>query len=299
MRRYALIEAGGSKFICAVADDRRMVVATRRVPTSKPEYTLAAARQFFHEHAGSFAAGGIASFGPIDLDPSSPTYAQLRKTPKPGWSGVDVRIALPEGLPAIGIDTDVNAACLAEAKWGAGVGRRTVAYATIGTGIGVGVVHDGVPIRGASHAEMGHIPVARDRTEDSFVGRCPYHGDCLEGVACGPAIQDRWGSALDQLPRDHFAHELEASYVAQLCVSLIYSFAPDIIILGGGVMSMPGLIEKTRAHTLRLLGNYWTPALNHGDLRNYIVQPALDDSGLWGALILAQSTARAIRTRPG
>jgi len=296
MRRYALVEAGGSKFMCGVADEGRRLIAVRRLPTADPPSTLAAVREFFGEHtlpAEPFAAGGVASFGPIDLDASSPTYGQLRKTPKQGWSGANVRSVLESITSVIGLDSDVNAASLAEAAWGAGVGRGTVAYATIGTGIGVGVVHDGRPIRGAAHSEIGHIPVSRVRGDDWFEGLCPYHGDCLEGLACGPAIHDRWGAALDALPLDHFAHNLQASYIAQLCVSVIYSFAPDVIILGGGVMQMPGLIEKTRARVLQLLGGYWTPAIKHGDLRDYIVSPGLDHSGLWGALTLALAAERA------
>lgn len=296
MRRYALVEAGGSKFMCGVADERRRLIAVRRLPTTDPPSTLAAVRAFFDEHAVSaepFAAGGVASFGPIDLDASSPTYGQLRNTPKPGWSGANVRSVLASVTSVIGLDSDVNAACLAEASWGAGIGRGTVAYATIGTGIGVGVVQDGRPMRGAAHSEIGHIPVSRDWADDWFEGLCPYHGDCLEGLACGPAIHDRWGTALDALPPYHVAHNLQASYIAQLCVSVIYSFAPDVIILGGGVMQTPRLIEKTRARVLQLLGGYWTPAIKHGDLRDYIVSPGLDHSGLWGALALALAAERA------
>lgn len=301
MHRYALVEAGGSKFMCGVADDRHELVAVRRIETVDPASTLAAVREFFAEHsvpAQPFTAAGVASFGPIDLDASSPTYGQLRKTPKPGWSGVDVRSAVTSVASVIGLDTDVNAACLAESFWGAGVGRATVAYATIGTGIGVGVVHDRAPIRGASHSEIGHIPVTRVRNDECFEGVCPYHGDCLEGLASGPAMRHRWGVALDAVPPNHHAHELEANYIAQLCVSVIYSFAPQIIILGGGVMQTPGLIERTRVSTLRLLGDYWTPAIGRGDLRDYIVSPALEHSGLWGALALARAAGRTTDLTP-
>jgi fructokinase len=141
--------------------------------------------------------------------------------------------------------------------------------------------------------------VSRVPADDRFEGLCPYHGDCLEGLACGPAIHDRWGAALDALPPDHFAHTLQASYIAQLCVSVIYSFAPDMIILGGGVMQTPGLIEKTRARVLQLLGGYWTPAIKHGDLQDYIVSPGLDHSGLWGALTLALAAERELSSSVG
>jgi fructokinase len=295
MRRYALVEAGGTKFMCAVADDRLDFVAARRIETIDPASTVAAVREFFDEHATPnepFTAGGVASFGPIDLETSSPTYGHLRKTPKPGWTGVDVRSTVISVTSVVGLDTDVNAACLAEATWGAGMRHATVAYATIGTGIGVGVVHAGTPIRGVAHSEIGHIPLARVRSDEWFEGVCPYHGDCLEGLACGPAIRDRWGVDLNVLPPNHFAHELEASYLAQLCVSVIYSFAPEIIVLGGGVMQTPGLIERTRACTRARLGDYWTPAIERGDLSDYIVPPALEHSGLRGALALALAAER-------
>jgi fructokinase len=289
MKVYALVEAGGTKFVCAVADEQNQLIATERIETQDPLPTLSAAREFFANLASdghSFAAGGIASFGPIDLDAASPTYGQIRRTPKPGWSGIDIRAALPSITP-IGLDTDVNAAGLAEALWGAGVGHATVAYATIGTGIGVGIVRDGVVLAGATHSEIGHIPVKRDRIADPFEGCCPYHGDCLEGLACGPAIKKRWGLDLLLLPPHHPAFDIQANYIAQLCVSLIYSFAPHVIILGGGVMQTPGLLSKIRHYTVRLLGNYWTAASHQGDLRNYLVPPALDNSGLRGALALA------------
>jgi fructokinase len=301
MRRYALVEAGGTKFMCAVADEQLALIGVRRIETADPATTLAAVREFFDEHAMSgepFTAGGVASFGPIDLEASSPTYGHLRKTPKPGWNGVDVRSAVTSVTSVVGLDTDVNAACLAEATWGAGMRYATVAYATIGTGIGVGVVHAGTPIRGAVHSEIGHIPVARVRIDEWYPGVCPYHGACLEGLACGPAIRDRWGADLDVFPPNHVAHQLEANYIAQLCVSLIYSFAPEIIVLGGGVMQTPGLFERTRACTVAGLGGYCTPALERGDLSEYIVPPALEYSGLRGALALALAAERSASLLP-
>jgi len=161
MRRYALVEAGGTKFMCAIADEWLKLVAVRRIETIDPASTLAAVREFFDEHAtpnAPFTAGGVASFGPIDLEASSPTYGHLRKTPKPGWSGVDVRSAVTSVTSVVGLDTDVSGACLAEATWGAGMRHTTVTYATIGTGIGVGAVHAGTPIRGAAHCEIGQHP---------------------------------------------------------------------------------------------------------------------------------------------
>lgn len=301
MRRYALVEAGGSKFMCGVADDWRNLVSIRKIlTTDDPARTLAEVRAYFESQADPahpFVAGGLASFGPIDLDADSPTYGVLRRTPKPGWDGVNVRTALGDVAPIIGLDTDVNAACLAESLWGAGSGRRTVAYATVGTGIGAGIVRDGVALQGSAHYEIGHIPIGRERAIDSFEGCCPYHGGCLEGLASGSAIRQRWGVSLDGLPADHVAYDLEATYLAQMCASLIYSFAPDVIVLGGGVMKVSGLLQKTRERTLRILGNYWTTAAGQGDLSGYIVAPELEFSGLWGALALAIAAERAVSVR--
>jgi fructokinase len=291
-RLIGAIEAGGTKFVLALAREDGTVVAETRIATRTPAECFPDMVAFFEQAAaahGSVSAFGVGSFGPIDVNPASPTYGTFTTTPKPGWSGASYRDALGRfGVPII-VDTDVNGAALGEWERGAGRGCRTLAYTTVGTGIGSGVLRDGQSLMGFSHFESGHIPVPHDRARDPYDGFCPYHGDCLEGLAAGPAIERRWGSSLSKLasPADKIA--LIADYVSQLAVSLILLHMPDRLVLGGGVMKTPGLIAALRKATeARLAGYIQAPQLDPG-LEHYIVPPGLgDEAGITGAIALGR-----------
>jgi len=289
------IEAGGTKVVCAVGTGPDDLRAEARVPTTTHAETLARVIAFFAEQAARapLAALGVASFGPVDLDPRSPTFGFITTTPKPGWAGVDLlgplRRAL--GLP-LAFDTDVNAAALAEHGWGAGRGLETLVYVTVGTGIGGGAVVDGRPLHGLVHPEMGHVRVPHDRARDPFAGVCPAHGNCWEGLATAPAIAARWGAAPETLPDDHPAWPLEAHYLALGLANLVLTLSPERIVLGGGVMARTHLYPLVRAGIGELLAGYLaSPALGEG-LERYVVPPALGErAGVLGALRLAQRAA--------
>ena len=291
-RLIGAIEAGGTKFVAALAREDGTVLAQTRIPTQTPAECFPALAEFFRTAAvahGPIAAFGVASFGPIDIDPASPSYGTFTTTPKPGWSGARFHDVLGTfGVPII-VDTDVNGAALGEWAQGAGQGCTTLAYTTIGTGIGSGVVRDGAPIVGFSHYESGHIPIPHDLVADPFSGSCPFHGDCLEGLASGPAIEARWGSSLSRLGSQADKIELIAGYIAQLAVSLVLLHMPDRLIFGGGVMKTPGLIEALRRATEVKLGGYIkAPQLDPG-LERYIVAPTLgDEAGITGAIALGK-----------
>ena len=287
------VEAGGTKFVLAVARMDGTIVDRARMDTRTPVETFPEMAAFFARHA-PLAGIGIASFGPIDIDPASPAYGTFTTTPKPGWSGArfhDVLAAL--GAPIL-VDTDVNGAALGEWLAGAGLGCETLAYTTVGTGIGTGVLHGGVARGGISHLEAGHVRLPRDPARDPFGGRCPFHGDCLEGLASGPAIIDRWGASLDEVAaREPDAVPLIASYLADFAVTLVLTHMPDRLIFGGGVMKAPGLLDNLRLQAeARLAGYVQHPRLDPGLVR-YIVAPGLgDDAGITGAIELARRASR-------
>lgn len=292
-RLYGCVEAGGTKFVCSLGDAQGLVGDRARIPTTTPGETLAAVRDFFaaaaHRH-GPVAAYGIGSFGPVDRDRHSPGWGRILQTPKPGWSGAELVAAITGGAAVpTGFDTDVAAAAMAEAVMGGIDG--IVVYVTVGTGIGGGVVVNGVPLDGERHAEMGHFRVPRHPADLGFAGRCPYHGDCLEGIASGPAIIDRWGRSLSELPQDHAGHDIVAQALAHLSITLIATLSPRRIALGGGVMHTPGLIDRVRREARRLNKGYLLP----DDAIDAVVAPsALDgDAGLLGALMLARRAAEA------
>jgi fructokinase len=283
------VEGGGTKFVCAVGTGPGDVRARARIPTTAPEETLARVVEFFRAHPEPVAAVGIGSFGPLDLRPESSTYGFVTSTPKHGWRQADLRgtLARALGVP-VAIDTDVNAAAVGEQRWGAARDVRTALYVTVGTGIGGGVVIDGRPLHGLVHPEIGHVPVARDRAADAFAGVCPYHGDCLEGLASGPAIEARWGVPADRLAPDHPAWALEAEYLARALATCVYALSPERILLGGGVMEQAQLFPLVRARLREALNGYVdSPALREG-LDAYVVPPALGaDAGVLGAMALA------------
>ena len=279
------IEAGGTKFVLAVGHSPTEIIERHEIPTCDPATTLAQATEWF-EAQGKISALGIASFGPVDLDRSSPRWGHITNTPKSGWANCDLAGYFAEhfGVP-IGFDTDVNGAALAEYQHGAGKGASSLAYITVGTGIGGGLVLDGKAVHGAAHPEMGHIFPRRHVDDRDFEGVCPHHGDCLEGLASGPAIKARWGASLSELPTDHSAHEIIAYYLAQLAQSLIAMTAVEIIVLGGGVMKTDGLLERVNQWASELGAAYFP-----GGSRHEIVAPGLGhNAGLAGALLLASS----------
>lgn len=296
---FAAIEAGGTKFLCAVASADGRVLAQQRIATVAPDETFAAVASFYdrqREIHGPVAVAGVASFGPLDLDHASPGHGRLTTTPKPGWSGIDMRgrVAGIVRAPVV-IDTDVNCAGLAEARYGAGQGLDRLCYVTVGTGIGVGVIEHGRPMGGVGHAEAGHIRVA-PAAGDDFAGTCPFHGDCLEGLACGPAIAARWGRAAEELGEDHPAWGMQAHYLAALCVNVTYLLRPERIILGGGVMAHPALHDAVRARFATLIAGYALDRCS-ADPASFICPPAAQEpsAGLLGAIALARDFVTDLR----
>lgn len=287
------IEAGGTKFVCAVGTGPDDIRAEVRFPTTTPEETIGRAVAFFQEQwkrHGRPAAIGIGAFGPIDPNPVSPTFGHITSTPKPGWANTDLAGRLTAALRVpLGFDTDVNVAALGEWRWGRGRGLSNLVYLTIGTGIGGGILIDGRPVHGLIHPEMGHILVRHDFAVDPYVGRCPYHGDCLEGLASGPAIGERWGRPADELSPEHPAWELEADYLAQALHAYICTLSPERIILGGGVMEQAHLFPLVRRLVRESLNGYvQSPVILRED-DNYIVPPGLGNrAGIVGAFVLAQ-----------
>lgn len=277
------IEAGGTKFVLAVGHSPTEIIARREIPTRDPATTLDEAGAWFEEQ-GAISALGIGSFGPVELDRSSANWGYITNTPKPGWANCDLAGFFAErlGVP-IGFDTDVNGAALAEYEYGAGKNAASLAYITVGTGIGGGLVLDGNAVHGAAHPEMGHIFPRRHTVDRDFEGICPHHRDCLEGLACGPAIKARWGASLSELPANHAAHEIIAYYLAQLAHSLIAMTAVEIIVFGGGVMKTDGLLARVHQGASEIGAAYFPGGSEHK-----IVSPGLgQNAGLSGALLLA------------
>lgn len=287
MANIGAIEAGGTKFVLAVAGEDGTILDRTRIDTGPPAITLAQMTRWFDgaiERHGPIGAFGIGSFGPLDMDRASPGWGRFTTTPKPGWSGTSWPEALGRFGAPLAIDTDVNAAALGEWLAGAGRGARTLAYTTVGTGIGSGVLAGGRALGGAAHYEAGHIAVPRAPGDD-WPGVCPYHGGCLEGLASGPAVLARWGHDLSQGSAAEVAQV--AQYLGHLAASLVLLHMPERMIFGGGVMKSAGLIEALREATRRELGGYI--AAWDRDLTEMIVPPALgDDAGITGAIELGR-----------
>lgn len=288
MTVWGAIELGGTKGLAAVAAGPEDLTQATRVSTTNPETTF---RQLLEVIEGSDLAGvGIASFGPLDLDPMSPSYGQITATPKPGWSWTDLvgPVATATAAPVV-VETDVNAAAVGEARWGSAVGFSQVAYVTIGTGIGGGYVIEGVPLHGNPHPELGHT-VVRQHPDDGFAGVCPFHGGCLEGMASGAAILARFGSGAERLSTTELAEarNLVAYYVAQGLRNLMYVASPQRIVVGGGLTRIEGLVDAVKERLSEELADY--PASGSVDLQRLIVAPGLGDhSGLAGALAIAMN----------
>lgn len=293
---YIGIEAGGTKFNCIIAEDPEHILAEKRIATTDPEQTIHETLQFIQQSAGSshqkMTAIGIGSFGPLDLNPHSPNFGSITSTPKTAWKNFNIKHAFEDALqiPVI-IDTDVNAAAYGEFLWGAGKGKRYVLYVTIGTGIGGGFVIDGIPYHGMLHPEMGHIYLPDSNAKVPFKGVCPYHSNCFEGLASGPALQARWGTEASLLPKDHPAWKEEAHTIALALCSYICILSPDILILGGGVMQQDQLFPLIRRETVQLLNGYIQAENIVKNMDTYIVPPALGSkAGVLGSLALARST---------
>jgi fructokinase len=287
------IEGGGTKFVCAVGASPDDLRRETRFPTTSPAETLDQAIAFFkaaEADFGGLSALGVACFGPLDPNPASPTYGRILPTPKPGWTNADIVGALRSAFDIpIGFDTDVNGAALGEWTWGAAQGLDTFIYLTVGTGIGGGVMANGKLLHGLIHPEMGHIPLPHDRELDPFDGNCPFHKDCFEGLASGPALEKRWGQKAETLPLDHPAWELEAHYIALALQSYITTLSPQRIIIGGGVGGQKSLFPPILTEVQKLLNGYVQSSAVTQNIAEYIVTPALGNrSGILGAIALAQ-----------
>jgi fructokinase len=260
--------------------------------TQVAEETIQRAIAFFRPYTrnANLSAIGIASFGPVDLNPASPTYGYITTTPKPGWSQVDLRGTVKRALDLpVAFDTDVNAAAFGEHYWTlANHNLEPFVYITVGTGIGVGVLVNGHPVHGLVHPEAGHFSIPHDKEKDPFTGICPYHKDCLEGLASGPAMAERWRQDVKTLPESHPAWELEAEYISLALVNLTYAYSPQRIVLGGGVSLHPGLHRSVRQKVGQTLNGYIQSPLVLKNMDEYIVPPTLGNrSGVLGAIALA------------
>ncbi|TNF66633.1 MAG: ROK family protein [Gammaproteobacteria bacterium] len=292
MTYMAGIEAGGTKFICAVGDSEGKIFKKIRIDTTTPEETISEVVTFFKSQNNQYPikAIGCGAFGPIDPNKKSTTYGCITSTPKPNWQNFNIVDALSESLQLpVGFDTDVNAAALGEYYWGSARGLSDFIYLTVGTGIGGGAMINGKLLHGAMHAEMGHILIPQDKAKDPFDGICPYHNNCLEGLASGPALKSRWqvDSAL-KLANDHPAWETEAEYLAIALCNYIMTLSPQRIILGGGVMKQRHLFPLIRQKVKQKLNGYIVNEMvNHLD--ESIVPVSLgDNTGVMGALALAK-----------
>jgi len=290
---YGGIEAGGTKFVCAVGTGPDDIREEIRFSTTDPAATIGRAISFFtsHHEKEPLSAIGIGSFGPVDLCNGSGTYGFIMDTPKPGWSHTDIAGTVERGTGiSVELDTDVNAAALGESLWGAAQGLETFLYLTVGTGIGGGAMVNGSLLHGMAHPEMGHVLIPSVPGQESGPGSCPFHSDCLEGRASGSAMEKMWGMKPADIPEGHRAWQLEARFLASALVSYIYVLSPERIIMGGGVMKHPGLIEQVRAEVSALAGTYGLPAGTVKFPDSYIVPPGLGDrSGILGALALAMN----------
>jgi len=292
---YGGIEAGGTKFVCAVGTAPDDIRAEVRFSTTTPEETIDGAIGFFEEQQRltPLAAVGIASFGPVDPNPASPNFGYITSTPKPGWAHTDFAGRIQRGLNIpVGFDTDVNVAALGEHRWGIAQGLNSFIYLTIGTGIGGGGMMNSRLMHGLIHPEMGHIRIPHDRQIDPYPGHCPFHGNCLEGLASGPAMEQRWGQPPERLPHGHSAWNLEAHYLGLALANFICTLSPQRIVMGGGVMEQPQLLPLVRLKVRELLNDYVRMPEILEKIDDYIVPPSLGRmAGVLGAIALAQATS--------
>lgn len=285
--RLGALEAGGTKMVCAIGDEKGNIFDRASFPTLTPDETMGKLLEYFKDK--EIEALGIGSFGPLCLDKNAENYGAITTTPKLAWLNYPLRQFFVDALGVpVGIDTDVNAAALGEATYGAGKGIDSLVYYTIGTGVGGGALVDGVLVHGMVHPEMGHMLLRPDPRDPAPHGFCPYHDGCLEGMANGPAIEKRWGISAKELPEDHVAWEIEAEYLAQMCVNTIVTLSPKKIVLGGGVMHQLHLFDQIRKRTLAMLNGYVAHPAILENINDYIVPPGLgDNAGAVGSLLLA------------
>ena len=285
------IEAGGTKFVCAVGDESGKIIERIQIPTTVPEETMVSVIQFFKKYP--IRAIGIGSFGPIDVNSDSPTYGYITSTPKLAWKDYPFVQNIQEAFSVpVGFNTDVNAAALGEATFGAAKGLDSCLYMTIGTGIGAGAIVQGQLLQGLSHPEMGHILVRR-YPNDFYKGKCPYHHDCFEGLAAGPGIEERWGEKGNNLVDRAEVWDLEGFYIAQALMQYILILSPKKIILGGGVMNQRQVFSYVYKYLPELINNY----VSLPDLSDYIVSPGLGDhAGITGSLMLAYQALQNEKT---
>lgn len=291
-KHVGAIEAGGTKFNCAVVDDSQRILAEERIPTTTPVETFRRVLQFFRDANLPIESLGISTFGPVDLDQTSPTFGSITTTPKPGWRNTDLLSPLSELKVPIELDTDVNGAAYGEYKFGAARGLNTFVYYTIGTGIGGGGMIGGKLMHGLTHPEMGHVLLPHDKQVDPFPGCCPSHGNCFEGLASGPALKARWGEDASNFGPDHPAWALEARYIGLALTNTILTLSPQRIILGGGVMQNEFLLPKIRQEVQKLLNGYVQHRTILEEIDAFIVPPLLGTkSGIIGAAALALDTS--------
>lgn len=289
---YGGIEGGGTKFMCVVGSSPESIAAQTRIPTTVPQETLGLVVDFFAQYRDRLRAIGIGSFGPVDLNRESPTWGFITSTPKPGWQDTDVAGFIGRALKVpVAFDTDVNAAALGEMTWGNAQGVRSCLYITLGTGVGGGAILNGRPLHGLVHPEMGHVRVPRADGDD-FPGACPFHGDCLEGMVSGPALQARTGRRGEALSDDDPSWRFYVHYVAHALLNFICTLSPERVVVGGGVAHRPHLLPLIRTQVRMLLNDYVrNPALGVG-IDDYIVSPGLGDAaGSLGAMALAASVS--------
>lgn len=283
------IEAGGTKFVVAIGDENGNILERTSFPTTTPKETVKNIFKFFD--GKNIEALGLGCFGPIDPDLNSPTYGYITTTPKPGWENFNIIGSLQEHYPnlPIGFDTDVNGAVLGEVYFGSAKGLESALYLTIGTGIGGGAIVEGNLVHGLLHPEMGHMMLIV-REDDKYQGKCPYHKTCFEGLASGPAIEERWGIKGSEIPVDHPAWDLEAWYIAQALAIYVLTLSPKKVILGGGVMHQQQLFPLIREYLQERLNGYiQKEEITSQKINDYIVYPELgDNAGICGALALAK-----------
>ncbi|MGA9396748.1 MAG: ROK family protein [Anaerolineaceae bacterium] len=292
MRLFGGIESGGTKFICMIGSGPDYIVAEKRIPTTAPDETIRKVIEFFSPYAATkeLTAIGIASFGPLDLNQGSDTFGYITTTPKSGWQNTDLCGLIRRGLNVpVAFDTDVNAAAFGEHFWNKEKHLLDpFLYMTVGTGIGVGVIVNGEPLHGLIHPEAGHISLPHNWQRDPFPGVCPYHDDCLEGLASGHSMSERWGQKPETLPDDHPAWELEAEYLGLAMLNLFYAYSPRQIVLGGGVSQHPGLIQSVRTKIQGFNNGYVHSSMLLDKIDKYIHLPVLGNrSGVLGAMAMA------------
>lgn len=291
--KLAAIEGGGTKFIVGVGKSYKDCV-TSTINTRSAHETMAEVKRFINEatNDGKLIGIGVGTFGPVVVNPKNADHGLVLSTPKPQWEGYNFVTDLGSefGVP-VSVQTDVSAAAMSEAAERPQC--KNLVYVTVGTGIGGGVFAGGRVVSGTLHPEIGHILLTVHSSDSAFSGVCPFHGNCLEGLASGPAIKARWGASLSELPQDHQAHEIEAYYLGALCANLVLHYAPEVIVLGGGVMSTPGLLVKVRRQCRSILGGYIGALDTDAAMEQLIVAPLLSKySGIQGAFMLAEKARR-------